>query len=29
VLETAQWISQIVSGHFVVDPAEVKLLVER
>jgi methylenetetrahydrofolate reductase (NADPH) len=29
VLETAQWISQVVSGHFVVDPAEVRLVVER
>jgi methylenetetrahydrofolate reductase (NADPH) len=29
VLETAQWISRVVSGHFVIDPAEVKFLVGR
>jgi methylenetetrahydrofolate reductase (NADPH) len=28
VLETAEWISQVVSGHFAIDPAEVKFLVE-
>ena len=28
-LETARWIDQVVSGHFVIDPAEVKFLVER
>ena len=28
VLETAQWISRIVSGHFAVDAAELKFLVE-
>jgi methylenetetrahydrofolate reductase (NADPH) len=29
VLETAQWINQVVSGHFAIDAAELKLLVER
>ena len=28
-LETAEWISQVVSGHFAIDPAEGKFLVER
>jgi hypothetical protein len=29
VLETAEWICQIVSGRFTIDAAEGKLLVER
>lgn len=29
VLETASWINQVVSGHFTIDPAEVRFLVER
>lgn len=29
VLETARWISQVVAGQFVIDPAEVKFQVER
>jgi methylenetetrahydrofolate reductase (NADPH) len=29
VLETAEWINHVVSGHFAIDPAEVKFVVER
>jgi methylenetetrahydrofolate reductase (NADPH) len=29
VLATAEWISKVVSGRFVIDPTEVKFLVER
>jgi methylenetetrahydrofolate reductase (NADPH) len=29
VLETAQWISDVVAGHFAIDRAETKFLVER
>jgi methylenetetrahydrofolate reductase (NADPH) len=29
VLETAEWISQVVSGHFAIDPAQLRFLVER
>jgi methylenetetrahydrofolate reductase (NADPH) len=29
VLETAEWISQIVAGHFAIDPAQLRFLVER
>lgn len=28
VLETAEWISQVVSGHFAIDDEQVKFLVE-
>lgn len=29
VLETAQWISDVVAGNFAIDPAETRFLVER
>lgn len=29
VLETAEWISQVVSGHFAIDPEQLRFLVER
>jgi methylenetetrahydrofolate reductase (NADPH) len=29
VLETAEWISRVVSGHFAIDAAEARFLVER
>ena len=29
VLETAEWIQQVVSGHFAIDAAQLKFLVER
>ena len=29
VLETAEWICQVVAGRFTIDPAEAKFLVER
>lgn len=29
VLETAEWIHLVVSGHFAIDPAELSFLVER